>query len=124
MPILVHNADPRCGGANVAGGNMEMATVGRWMCPAEYEKMVATGCVQGGEGGVSRVAFPSDPTAHRAAPKGDMYVEFDVPAGTLMPGGTDAWRSIHGPNSPGGRLNANKGLPLPELPEGTQTSGS
>jgi len=90
--------------------------VGRWMSPDELKAMRATGLVQAGEGGVSRVAFPADPDAYGAAPSGDLFVTFDVPSSTLRRAGTDAWRQIAGPDSLFGRLAAKKGYPMPELP--------
>lgn len=59
--------------------------VGRWMSPEEYQKMVNEGLVQWNEVGVHRVANPADRTTHRAAPTGDVYVEYDVPTSALRP---------------------------------------
>jgi RHS repeat-associated protein len=103
--------------AQAAKSAVPMTRVGRWMNPAEYEAMKASGTVQGGAGGVSRVAVPATPDAYRAAPKGDIYVEFDVPAASLRPGGTEAWRTIPGPTSPAGRQATRTGQPPPEFPK-------
>jgi hypothetical protein len=34
------------------------------------------------------VAEPSNPDAYKAAPAGDVYVEYDVPSGSTKPDGT------------------------------------
>jgi hypothetical protein len=104
-------------GAAAAKTATPMTRVGRWMNPAEYEAMKASGTVQGGAGGVSRVAVPATPDAYKAAPKGDIYVEYDVPTSALRPGGTDAWRTIPGPGSPAARQAARTGQPPPEFPK-------
>ncbi len=95
----------------------EFSRVGRWMNPKELEAMRATGRVQMGEGNVHRVAYPADPGAYKAAPRGDVFATYDVPSSSLRPGGADAWRLIAGPDSVFGRLAARQGKPLPEPPE-------
>ena len=58
------------------------------MGAGEHKKMLKTGYVQEGGGGVIYVAFPADPEAFgRQAKTGSRYVEFDVPISTLRPGG-------------------------------------
>jgi len=97
----------------------KVVKVGRWMSPAEYEAMVATGKVQVGGGGVTRVALPADATAYKNAPIGDMYVEFWVPEGSLVPQ-SQGWSLIPGPNSVYDRLLQKKGLPaITEMPNAT-----
>jgi len=83
-------------------------TVGRWMSPDELAKMKKTGKVQEGGGGQTRVADPSNPSAYKAAPQGDKYVEFDVPANRLRTHSQGTGR-IPGPNSPDARAAARKG---------------
>lgn len=90
--------------------------VGRWMSRAEYQAMKTTRVVQADSAGMHRVAYPATPEAYKAAPKGDIYVEYDVPTSSLSPGGTEAWRTIYGPGSPAARLAEKKGLPTPQLP--------
>lgn len=46
----------------------------------------------------------------KQAPKGSLYVEFDVPSNTMSKGGTDSWGIINEPSSLLDRLNAKKGL--------------
>jgi hypothetical protein len=68
-----------------------------------------------GGGGGCWVAQPSDPKAFNAAKAGGLYVEFDVPVGSTTQLGS-GWAKIPGPNSIQGRLAANKGQPVPEMP--------
>jgi hypothetical protein len=103
-PVLVHNT-------------CDMTRVGRWMSQEEYAKMKASGRVQADASGQHRAASPATPDAYKAAPTGDIYVEYDVPTSSLGPGGTDAWKTISGPGSPKARLAQKKGEPIPELPE-------
>lgn len=103
--------------AEAAKGAGAMSRVGRWMSRAEYAKMKATGRVQADAAGQHRVAYPATADAYKAAPKGDIYVEYDVPTSSLGPGGTDGWRTISGPGSPQAKLAAKRGQPIPELPE-------
>ena len=105
-------------GAAAAGEAAEGAgwvRVGRWMSQAELKAMEETGLAQEGSGGASRVAEPSNPDAYKAAPAGDVYVEYDVPSGSTKPDGT-GWSRIPGPNSPEGRLAGRNGEPAPQMP--------
>lgn len=97
--------------------SVSMTRVGRWMNPAEYEAMKKAGTVQADSAGMHRVAVPASPNAYKAAPKGDIYVEYDLPSSSLSLGGTNGWRTVHGPGSPAARLAEKKGLPAPELPK-------
>lgn len=67
------------------------------------------------------VANPADINAFsKQAPKGSVYIEFDVPSNTVFPGGRDGWGIIAGPNSLYDRLNKKKGLPaITEMPRAT-----
>jgi hypothetical protein len=99
-----------CGGANGPCGlapslaQMGVYTpptkrVGRWMSREELTKMQATGRVQEGQlRGVTSVVDPANPQAYRNAPTGDVYVEFDVPASSVYPGGEGVGK-IYGPSS-------------------------
>ena len=75
-------------GAGEAAEGAGWVRVGRWMSQAELEAMKETGLAQEGSGGASRVAEPSNPDAYKAAPAGDVYVEYDVPSGSTKPDGT------------------------------------
>lgn len=90
--------------------------VGRWMSLDELAKMKETGYVQAGAGGLHRVAVPASSKSYKAAKKGDVYVEYDLPTSSLSKGGQDIWRSVHGPDSTKGRLAKQNGTPVPELP--------
>jgi hypothetical protein len=86
------------------------------MSREELNAMLETGFAQESETGGSRVAEPADINAYKAAPEGDVYVEYDVPVGSTVPGGRAGWSKIPGPNSTEGRLAASKGLPPPQMP--------
>ncbi len=86
-----------------AGQGVPNKTVGRYMSPDELEKMRTTGRVQEGGGGQTRVADPANPNTYKNPPKGDVYVEFDVPANRVLPHSQGTGR-IPGPNSPDARV--------------------
>ncbi|WP_230200469.1 RHS repeat-associated core domain-containing protein, partial [Serratia marcescens] len=91
-------------------------TVGRWMGPAEYEKMVSTGKVVQSTTGTTHVASPANIDAFgKQAKPGTMYVEFEVPERSLIKT-NEGWAKIVGPDSLEGRLAKRKGLPVPEMP--------
>tara|TARA_B100000519_G_C14151764_1_gene394913 strand:- start:363 stop:1013 length:651 start_codon:yes stop_codon:yes gene_type:complete len=92
----------------IAGGGDASKTVGRWMSPKELTNMRKTGRVQEGGGGQTRVADPSNSSAYGAAPAGDSYVEFDVPASRVKPHSQGTGR-IPGPNSPDARASRRSG---------------
>ena len=91
------------------------------MSQAEYDKMIETGKVQMSGDNKVHVANPANADAFgKQAPKGSIYVEFDVPSNTISAGGTDRWGIINGPGSLQDRLNAKKGLPrITEMPDAT-----
>jgi RHS repeat-associated protein len=94
-----------------------MTRVGRWMSPDEYHGMVDTGMVQSGRSGAISVARPPDLAAYlRQTKPGRYYVEFDVPRGSLAPGGKPGWAIIPGPNSFLSRANISRGLPPYDFP--------
>lgn len=74
------------------------------MHPDELAKMRDTGRVQEGGRGQTRVA---DPNTCRNAPKGDVYVEFDVPSSRALPHSQGTGR-ILGPNSPDARAKPSR----------------
>lgn len=78
-------------------------TVGRHMSRTELRNMRETGRVQEGAGGQTRVADPPSSETYRAAPAGDTYVEFDVPANRVLPHSEGTGR-IPGPTSPDARV--------------------
>lgn len=97
----------------------ETVTVGRWMSKEEYNAMLRTGRVQESpNGGAKGVLYPPNPASYKAAPPGDIYVEFDVPKSSLE-GKSLGQSAISGPNSPRGRLAVQKGLAPLEMPQAT-----
>ena len=100
------------------GNEANTIRVGRWMSQAEYDKMIETGKVQMSGDNKVHVANPANIDAFgKQAPKGSIYVEFDVPINTVSTGGTDGWGIINGPGSLLDRLNERKGLPrITEMP--------
>jgi hypothetical protein len=87
------------GGIAVAAeGGSAWTRVGRWMNPEEHANMGDMGVVQWNEQGVSHVLNPPNPAVYRAAPPGDIYVEYDVPTGVLSPNSAGS-SIIYGPDS-------------------------
>lgn len=82
--------------------------------------MVATGMVQAEpKSGMSYVVSPPAAGAYgKQAKPGSLYVEFDVPAGSVrMTNRQLGWAAIDGPNSNWAKMLAKrKGVPLPQLP--------
>ena len=93
------------------------------MSQDERRKMVATGMVQEGGGGVTYAVEPATSEAYwwEAAP-GTGYVEFDVPSDSLYPGGKPGWVKMSTPRGLPGRVAFVKGLPTPELPPASNIS--
>lgn len=99
------------------GAGDGLTRVGRWMSHEEYQGMLDTRMVQPGRTGVINVASPADPLAYiRQAPPGSVYVEFDVPEGSLVAGGSKGWATIPGPDTIFSRLNIRRGLPPYDFP--------
>jgi hypothetical protein len=91
--------------------------VGRWMSRVEYENMLATNRVQEGGGGLTFASIEGPGSFMKQAPKGSVYVEYDVPANSLLPGGKVGWVKNIGPNAPKSQtlmLNKKGGEMLPE----------
>ena len=108
--ILVHNGK-KCTSVDSVDYNDDNVTVGRWMNEGEYNKMVATKEIQPSPNNpqVKHVAYPSDPNAFgRQAPNGSLYVEFDIPSGSVKSAGS-GWGRIPGPGSPESRLSQSHG---------------
>jgi len=84
-----------------AGDIAPTTRVGRWMGQNEHKAMVRTGEVQVGGGGTTHVAHPPSMSAYQSqARPGSLYVEFDVPATSLRPGGAPGWAQIPSPQHP------------------------
>ena len=108
--ILVHNGK-KCTSVDSVDYNDDNVTVGRWMNEGEYNKMVATKEIQPSPNNpqVKHVAYPSDPNAFgRQAPNGSLYVEFDIPSGSVKSAGS-GWGRIPGLGSPESRLSQSRG---------------
>jgi len=99
-------------------------TVGRWMSQGEYDKMFSSGKVQMSGDNKVHVASPADINVFgKQAPKGSLYVEFDVPSSTISKGGAEGWGIINGPGSLLDRLYEKIGLPrIIEMPDATNIS--
>lgn len=111
--FFASSAEPLAPGSAAGSGGDELTTVGRWMSPDEYDAMLNTRQVQVGGGGTTSVAHPANPEAFmpQAAP-GSYYVEFDVPSGSVFPGGRADWGQIPSPNHILARLAEKRGTPL------------
>jgi len=84
--------------AEAANAMENWTTVGRWMSKIEYNAMKSGGNVLEGAGGQTFVT-KGGPTVFQGAPKGSIYVEFQVPTNSLLQGGKDGWFKILGPNA-------------------------
>ena len=81
--------------------------------------MLSTGKVIESNSGTTHVATPANINAFgKQAPKGSVYVTFDVPSSSIVKT-QEGWGKIVGPNSLQGRLAANKGKPIPQMPNAT-----
>jgi hypothetical protein len=109
-PVLVHNA----GGHSPEDGKV---TVGRWMSSEEYQAMMKTGMVQRGGGGFTYVVHPASNDACISARPGSVYVEFDVPKESLIPGGRPGDFKMSDSDTIFARLAKKQGKPVPQLPE-------
>jgi nitrogen regulatory protein PII len=105
----------------VQGAGNSTTRVGRWMSEAEYNEMVRTGQVQMSGDNKVHVANPANMDSFSSqAPKGSIYVEFDVPSNAVFSGGRQDWGIVAGPGSLNDRLNISKGLPgITEMPKAT-----
>jgi hypothetical protein len=65
--------------------------------------MQKAGSIQWNNEGVHRVSSPANREACRSAPKGDIYLEYDVPSGVLRPH-SNGTSIIYGPDSLQARL--------------------
>jgi len=74
--------------------------VGRWMSESEYQQMLTTGKIQEGSGGVTFGSTNGSSSFFKQAQTNTVYVEFDVPANSLLKGGVEGWVKIIGPNAP------------------------
>nr|WP_228063777.1 MULTISPECIES: RHS repeat-associated core domain-containing protein [unclassified Streptococcus] len=110
-------------GPQPASGNLEplkplpnlenMTRVGRWMSPEEYAKMVETGKVQvSPNGDRTFVSNPADIEAFQSAPKGSVYIEFDVDKNYIFQAGQKNWGQIVAPGSKFDRLLEKRGIPI------------
>src|SRR5690554_968902 len=94
-----------------------MTTVGRWMSRTEYDIMAKTGRMVEGAGGQTFVSKGGS-EAFNAAVKGSVYVEFQVPANSLLQGGKANWFKVIGPNASKamqGKLQSQGGELLPQI---------
>lgn len=96
MPVPPENCRPngdRADGdsptnAGSDSGN-ETTTIGRHMSEDEFNKMTSSGRVQESDNlGVTSVTVRPNPDLYRAAPKGDIFVQFAVPTSSLSGRGT------------------------------------
>ena len=106
---------------NDATKNVKEATfsrVGRWMSPAEFNKMQLTGKVVQGGGGQTFVSTNGVLDYKGAASPGSIYVEFDVPTNSLLKGGKDGWFKLIGPDANASQqllLNKQGGTQSPDV---------
>ncbi|AZF03127.1 hypothetical protein C4J94_0327 [Pseudomonas sp. R5-89-07] len=73
------------------------------MSPDELAQMQNTNKLVQGGGGKTFISTNGIADFKGAAPKGSVYVEFDVPANSLLQGGKDGWFKMIGPNGKWGQ---------------------
>lgn len=93
--------------------------VGRWMSEKEYKLMLKSGKVQMSQGNMTHVTIPANPAAFKAAKPGSIFVEFDVPLNSVVPGGKQGWGIIPGEGSIYDKLSIQKGLKGFSMPPAT-----
>lgn len=69
------------------------------MPPDELAQMQSTSKVAQGGGGQTFISTNGVSDFKGPAPKGSVYVEFDVPANSLLQGGKEGWFKIIGPDA-------------------------
>ncbi len=79
--------------------DVSMTRVGRWMSADELAQMQNTNRVVQGGGGQTFISTNGIADFKGAAPKDSVYVEFDVPANSLLQGGKDGWFKMIGPDA-------------------------
>ncbi|WP_332770756.1 two-partner secretion domain-containing protein [Pseudomonas sp. ESBL1] len=79
--------------------DVNMTRVGRWMSPDELAQMQSTSKVVQGGGGQTFISTNGVSDFKGPAPKGSVYVEFDVPANSLLQGGKEGWFKMIGPDA-------------------------
>ena len=74
-------------------GSTQYVKVGRWMYESEYNTMKSSLKIKAGEGGVTSVATGGK-NSWPSATIGQVYVEFEVPANSLVQGGNTEWFTL------------------------------
>ena len=102
------NQSLKLGETRVVNG-VSITRVGRWMSPEELTLMQSTGKVIQGGGGQIFISINGVNDFKGAAPKGSVYVEFDVPSNSLIQGGKDGWYKMLGSDAkPSQKYQLNK----------------
>jgi hypothetical protein len=109
-PILVHNDN-----------GDDLVRVGRWMSQNEYDRMLRTGMVQPGAGGLTYVVHPASADGFIPNRPGSVYAEFDVPRSSLLPGGRPGDYKMAEPDTLMGRYLSSTGG-TPGMPEAKNIS--
>ncbi|WP_296246852.1 hypothetical protein [Pseudomonas sp. UBA4194] len=85
-------------GETKAINDVSMTRVGRWISSDELAQMQNPDKVVQGGGGQTFISTNGISDFKGAAPKGSVYVQFDVPANILLQGGKDGWFKMIGPD--------------------------
>ncbi|WP_269778402.1 hemagglutinin repeat-containing protein [Pectobacterium brasiliense] len=102
------NSSPKLGETKIVN-EVSVTRVGRWMSPDELAKMESQGKVVQGSGGQTFISTNGVNDFKGAAPKGSVYVEFDVPSNSLIQGGKDGWYKMLGSDAkPSQKYQLNK----------------
>ena len=107
-PTNYTNSAPKLGETKIVN-EVSVTRVGRWMSPDELAKMESQGKVVQGSGGQTFISTNGVNDFKGAAPKGSVYVEFDVPSNSLIQGGKDGWYKMLGSDAkPSQKYQLNK----------------
>ncbi|MGR6772230.1 hemagglutinin repeat-containing protein [Pectobacterium brasiliense] len=102
------NSSPKLGETKIVN-EVSVTRVGRWMSPDELAKMESQGKIVQGSGGQTFISTNGVNDFKGAAPKGSVYVEFDVPSNSLIQGGKDGWYKMLGSDAkPSQKYQLNK----------------
>lgn len=88
------------------------------MSPEELTQIQKTGKTVQGGGGQTFISINGINDFKGTAPKGSVYVEFDVPTNSLIQGGKDGWYKMLGPDAKPSQkylLNKQGGSLTPDL---------
>ncbi|MGV6988175.1 VENN motif pre-toxin domain-containing protein [Testudinibacter sp. P80/BLE/0925] len=93
LPVtgVVNNYQPLKLGEKAKIDGVEHIRVGRWMSKYELERIQKDQKMISGAGGQTFISLNGASDFRGAAPKGSVYVEFNLPTNSLIQGGKEGW---------------------------------